>query len=421
MTLLRGVGKLPGVLAGVALIAFPALLLPEPSAANATYTILLLWSLGCAATALRPGACRWPQWWRGGWPLMLGMAGLPLAVVFHQALMGMAIDVPYLYLRFALFGLLVWGLLNLGRSVLEVAQWGFAAGAISSAIWIHFATLGGRPAHVGIFNVIPFSNLALLMGIVTVVSIGWSPGHRRVEIAVKFLAGLAGLYASYASGTRGGWIAIPVLLLVALLGFRRWSLRRRMAVFAALLVMGTVVGMASDTVRERVAQSIRHLSDYGPDDLDTSEGGRLQVWAASLRMIEAYPLTGVGVKGFEPALEEQWRQGLVTTFAATLPHSHNDILYATATLGIPGLLAILALYLAPAWFFVRHLRSPDHPTAVAAVMGLAITTGFFMFGLTETMFVIAMTNAFYVLSLAVVVAFIVARRDELAAGGGAGA
>ncbi|MCY1300212.1 hypothetical protein D9M68_708300 [compost metagenome] len=137
-------------------------------------------------------------------------------------------------------------------------------------------------------------------------------------------------------------------------------------------------------------------------------------------MVQAHPWTGVGPDNYEQALQALAAQHVITPQAATMPHTHNDILHAAATLGIPGLLAVLALYLVPAAFFLRHLRNDDRDTQVASAMGLALCCGFMVFGLTEVMFSTTLVNAFYSLIMAVCFAYVVARKDAVparAAGG----
>ncbi|MGC7407301.1 polymerase, partial [Pandoraea pneumonica] len=77
---------------------------------------------------------------------------------------------------------------------------------------------------VGAFsNAIPFGNLSLLMALFALMSIGWTEDDGWALIALRLLAGCAGLYASYLSQARGGWIAIPVLLLIAVATLRHVS------------------------------------------------------------------------------------------------------------------------------------------------------------------------------------------------------
>ena len=85
-----------------------------------------------------------------------------------------------------------------------------------------------------------------------------------------------------------------------------------------------------------------------------------------------------------------------------------------ATLGVPGLIAILAVYFVPFAFFVRHLRVNDREMRVAATLGLTVSAGFFTFGMTETMFINTLTNAFYSLIIAAFFALVMQRRQALA-------
>lgn len=409
------------LVACAALISFPLLLLTYPSAANTGFTLLLMWCLIALALQRRAGLASWGAMLRTYWPMVAAMASLPAALLLRNVFSGEAPDVPYLYLRFALFALLAWGLAQLGRRALQGIQWGLVAGAIVSAVWIHTLAEYGRPNHVGINNVIPFANLSLLMGMLALISIGWDRRGQVAAAGAKLLAGAAGLYTSYISATRGSWIAIPVLLLIVLMVMRKWSVRLRAGLLAVLVGGMAVAGYCSNIVRPRVHEAVANInaviSSQAIDaavaphtGLDTSEGWRLQLWKASLDMLKSHPLTGVGHNGFEPTLHAMASSGFVTPATAQFGHSHNDILYIGATLGIPGMLAVLALYLVPAAFFLRHVRSRDPVTRGAATMGLATSIGFLLFGLTEAMFFIAMTNAFYTLLIATCFAMVVAPR-----------
>ncbi|GAA4335158.1 hypothetical protein GCM10023144_28080 [Pigmentiphaga soli] len=408
-------------LGALALALFPALMLSRPNPANACYSLLL--ALACAALAMRRRAdgIGAAGLLRRCWPLMLAMAGLPLALALHETVFTGAVPhIPYLYLRFALFGLLLWVLYLAGPGRIEWLQWGCAAGAIVSAAWIHGLAGPGRLNHIGINNAIPFGNLSLLMGVLALLSIGWRRPASNAAlacggIALRLVGGAAGLYASYLSGTRGGWIALPAFAVIVLLPFR---LRPRIyAGLLAAIVLGLGAGgYANGWVSQRVEQAVSSLEEFQHgQDLDSSEGNRLQMWRASLLMFRDHPLIGVGPKGYQPELVRLAQRGIVTPAATAYSHSHNDVLFALATLGLPGLAAILATYLAPALFFARRVRHRDAGLRTAAAMGLALCAGFLIFGLTESMFVITLTNAFYSLMAAAFVAYAIRREAQLRA------
>lgn len=405
--------KVLSLVACAALISFPLLLLTYPSAANTGFTLLLMWCLIALALQRRAGLASWGAMLRTYWPMVAAMASLPATLLLRNVFSGEAPDVPYLYLRFALFALLAWGLAQLGRRALQGMQWGLVAGAIVSAVWIHTLAEYGRPNHVGVSNVIPFANLSLLMGMLALISVGWDRRRHHLAVGAKLLAGAAGLYTSYISATRGGWIAIPVLLLFVLMVMRGLNWRSRAALLAALVGSMAVAGYCSSIVRTRVTEAVSNIAAFSSHTgLDTSEGWRLQLWKASLSMLQSHPLTGVGPEGFSPALHSLAASGVITPATTQFAHSHNDILYFGATMGLPGMLAVLAVYLVPAVFFVRHVRSRDAVVRVAATMGLATSVGFLLFGLTEAMFFIAMTNAFYTLMISTCFAIVVARDHQ---------
>ncbi|WP_427310831.1 O-antigen ligase family protein [Cupriavidus sp. H39] len=412
-----GIDKALYLSACVVLAAFPALMFVKPSLSNTCFGLLLGWSAIALASSGRAGVAEYGAILRRYWPFMLAMAALPLAVLIQQLVTGVDIPhVPYLYLRFALFIPLVIGMVRLGRPGMRSIQWGFVACALVSALWLHEVAAAGRPSHVGFSNVIPFGNLALLMGMLAVISIGWNRPGEYLQAGLKLLAGFAGLYASYMSGTRGGWLAIPVLALIALAASRRLKRWHKAGVLAGLLGLMVLGWYSSAMVQQRTAavvselsQSVQHVTS------DTSIGVRLQLWRASLELIQAHPWTGVGPEHFEAALQTFAARHVITPLAATMPHSHNELLHATATLGIPGLLAILALYLVPAAFFLRHLRGTDRGTRVASAMGLALCCGFMVFGLTEVMFATTLVNAFYSLVMAFCFAYVVARQAKMPA------
>ncbi len=399
-----------------ALVAFPAIMFSLPSIANGCFSVLLLWSIAVVIHDGRAGLRSWAKVLRTDWPIMLAMIGLPLAVAFHDlAALHRWPQVPYLYTRFALFVLLAHGFARMPPDRLRIVQWGFAAGAIAAAIWIQSVGTAGRPDHVGFSNIIPFGNLSLLMGMLALICLGWTAQRAWLDAALKVLAGAAGLYVSYMSQTRGTWIAIPVFAVIMLAATRKPGRRGKVGILAASMAGLALVAYASAMVNRRIVEAVNGVSLFFEKNLpDSSEGVRLQLWQAASDMFRAHPLAGVGPEGFSQALQPLAAQHAITPAAAALTHAHNDVLNAMATLGVPGLVAILALYFVPMWFFVRHLRVDDLQTQVAATLGVAVSAGFLVFGMTETMLINTLTNAFYSLALAVCFALVAQRRQALA-------
>ncbi len=393
-----------------ALFAFPATLFASPRIANAAFSVLAAAGLLLLARDALAGNVRLRAMLHGCWQVALAMAGLPLAVVAHRLFAeGRIPDLSYLHLRFLLFLPLVWILIvTAGRSE-RALHWGFATGVILSAVWLSTIDLESRPDHVGATNMIPFANLSLLMGLMALASVVRN-APAALPMTVGLIAGLAGLYVSIASGTRGGWIAIPILLIIAVPELRT-SVRRAVLGAIVLPLAGLAIVIAlSERLRDRVVTAIAGLRQFEfSGTADEPVGIRLELWRAAIGIFRDQPLAGIGPEGFGAALLEFRDKGLIGETAAGYAHAHSDLLHALATLGTPGLAGVAASCLVPAWFFAIRIRSADPGIRLPATVGLTQCCGMLLFGLTETMFVITLTNAFHTLVVAGCLAAVLVR------------
>ena len=80
-----------------------------------------------------------------------------------------------------------------------------------------------------------------------------------------------------------------------------------------------------------------------------------------------------------------------------LGHAHNDLAQWAATLGIPGLLVIVAIYLVPLLQFLKLVRRDTRKSASgAAWAGLMLVLVFLLSGMTQSMFSHALSTMTYV-------------------------
>jgi O-antigen ligase len=153
-----------------------------------------------------------------------------------------------------------------------------------------------------------------------------------------FLAALGGLLAlgvlAVSSGKPGWrtWVPLVALLLVSALAF---------------------IFLPTD-------QLIARFADLAATD-DISGDTRSQVWGDTLRLIEAYPVFGCGLGGYESALMR---------FKSAAPmnavdYAHNDYLQTAAEFGVPGLLVLLALGGSVISRAVRASARPDSARYIA--------------------------------------------------------
>lgn len=371
----------------------PALALTSPVGGPA---IVYLTGL-IALTALAANAIKRyePMNFRDMWPMALALL-LPLVCMFvTSAVRGVWSDSELeKLLRFALAAPVLWLLLRAPQQWLKQIQWSILAGAlVGSVMLIVTMTWWNRSMVVeigGRYNAVAFANMTLLFGSMSLLSIGLGACTRwpRAETAVKVLAFVLCVWATWLSETRSSWMLLPILALVFLLGLRGWSRRHKaycaLGLSVALLVSATAIWHFSS----RMHAVVTDLQSFSTSaDRDTSFGIRLQLWYASLIMFKRSPIVGVGPSKFREQLTELEQYGVVSKEVVDgYGEPHNDLLAALSGYGLLGLLSILALYLVPAYIFLRRLASDDRVIRIGAQMGLLFCLGYCAFSLTEMMF-----------------------------------
>jgi O-antigen ligase len=66
----------------------------------------------------------------------------------------------------------------------------------------------------------------------------------------------------------------------------------------------------------------------------------------------------------------------------------------------------------PFFLFLKLTRAESHSKRIAAIMGMCVIVGFFIFGLTVEIFNLKMTIAFYSLTVAVLLAAATSRSSN---------
>lgn len=391
--------------------------------------LLVLLSLICIACRFRPAGKGFLQRIGEHWPLHLAMAGMLGAVLANQLASGHGARYE-LPLQLACFPLVLWGMLFGTFQQLKQVQWGMAASVLLCTVALYTETaamalrpeavaLGLRPNFVLGMPLVPFTNMTVMMGALVLFSIGWNNRRDKVEIAIKLLTGAVAVYASYLSLTRSSWAAYPLFIIIALLVFRNMQLRVRLAILAMMagLFLGTY--LFNDTVKARIRLAQTDIELFvNAQEKDTSLGQRFQLWQASWEVFKQHPVVGTGREHYRAAAQELAEQQIITPLAATQPHMHSDLLFHMATLGLLGLAAILSLYLVPAYYFFKEIRHSDCETRTIAGMGFTLALGFFVFGLSDTMFYWRVSYVFYTVLLAILFAAMVRRKEALAAANG---
>jgi O-antigen ligase len=401
----------------MAIVLFPALSIVLHDAGNACLYVLLICSIVALICRCKPMGIGFGQSLKEYWPLHLAMASLFIAVILNQLSLGTFEARQYdRAIRLAVFAPVFWIILAAPLRYLKSVQWAFIVGIIAAVIKIYVATDGGtsRPSNIGFLLIIAFSDIALLLGCMTLLSIGWNNRSEKAVILLKFLIFCVSLYITILGQSRGTWIAIPFFVVFGIQFLGGIRIRHKLMVAVLALAVMTTMLTFSSTIQTRIAEAKSDVTLYlQGGNADTSLGIRLQLWRASWELFKERPIFGIGRENFGPGLANFSSKNMISPVAASFAHSHNELLFNMTILGIIGLLANLSVYCVPAYYFGREIRHPDSSVRTAAGMGVLLSLGFFIFGLTDLMFFWTVLGGFYCMSVATFLAIIIKRKKNL--------
>ena len=281
--------------------------------------------------------------------------------------------------------------------------WGVMGGAVAGAVFVSYQRWGlglGRPG--GLINAITYGDLALCLGLLSLAAVIDFRGSKYALWPA--LAALAGLIGSIATGTRGGWLA----LIVALLVFLKYSHVVRGRVVAAIGVVALTLLVSTyllpqTGVRDRVEQGVNDVQTYfDGGSAFTSIGLRFERWKAAARLIRRHPLVGAGIDSYKAEIRADVAAGELSPLILTMAHMHNDALQVLVTGGVLGFAAWAATLLAPLLFFLKTLNRPESASKqqiALALAGVLLVLSYISFGLTEVIFWSMRSSLFYALMI----------------------
>ena len=204
-------------------------------------------------------------------------------------------------------------------------------------------------------------------------------GSQRVWLAVLLLTGgLLGSLALLVGQSRSAILGLALSMLLLLWLGGRWGR------ITTLLAVGA--GMVAF-----VAMGAPQLLDAGSDtpataafvgSLDASS--RVEIWTRALYTIHDFPFTGMGLNNFRRVMPILYPTFIIPP-GLDIAHAHNHMLQVAVDLGLPGLVAWLALWGATgAMLLVIWRRSAPGLERAAAAGFAAALLAWAVYGMTDT-------------------------------------
>ncbi|AOF53405.1 RfaL protein [Rodentibacter caecimuris] len=224
----------------------------------------------------------------------------------------------------------------------------------------------------------------------------WQKSHKKIA-ALCIIASFGGVLGSILSTARGGWVALPVMLMVVLWIYRR-SLSKRF--FLSLIGMFAVVvvgvsQMPNSRVMERLSLIQYDIVRYEKNNANTSLGLRFEMWKSAVGMIKEKPVLGWGEQGATEKRKQDVETKVVAGHIGQFTHAHNQYLDDFSKRGIVGLIAFLAILFVPLFQFKRRLNSSSLETKLIASLGIVHIFSVMIYCLSQGFFAHNSGNIFY--------------------------
>jgi len=190
--------------------------------------------------------------------------------------------------------------------------------------------------------------VACIFILLSLAAIAWQRGSRWLAAGAVVLAAWCLHNIVFAGTARTPLVVAPVLLLALLVRMRRPGIAVLSVATAGVIAAG--LWTASPYLRQRTTDIWTEIQRYREKGELTSSGERLEFWKKSLESIATGPVAGHGTG----SIPEQFRihtVGQTGPYATVTPNPHQQTFAVAIQLGILGVLALWAMWIAHALLF----------------------------------------------------------------------
>ena len=268
--------------------------------------------------------------------------------------------------RFLLFPLTVIAIRYSGLTLQHLAMALFF-GSIAY-IYITYTTPHGRVS--GDENAVTFGNGAMLLAVVS--SCLALMERNKFFTAVLIISAVGYFYASYSSGTRGSFVAIPPLFIL----FFYFTTKKIRILLTILLITG-VIALGQTPMGSRIKTAGNNFINFlTKDEIQNSTGIRLHMWQAAYCLNQENPWLGKGPHQYKKAIQDENTACKVKLVSV---QAHSFYFNALATIGFIGLAAMLTffMYLVYYSWSLPLAAKITIPAAVLTILSYGITVDLF--------------------------------------------
>lgn len=208
-----------------------------------------------------------------------------------------------------------------------------------------------------------FGQVSLALGMMSFLMIRYNENRPLWTIFLQLIGGVVGIYLSLRSGSRTGWLAIPlVIFLWAMysMPFTRWKNVLLSIVLAVMTIL--IIYFGSTTMKIRFNEFYSEVTNYRWSEMnsDTNIGVRISWIRIGWHFFSIRPLSGWG----DNTLANNINDEAIAVYASQASRNgiliagfHNDFISNAVRYGIGGFVATVAIFFLPFLFFAHYLRN----------------------------------------------------------------
>ncbi len=295
----------------------------------------------------------------------------------------------FFWLLFPIATLLLWWVKPSRQWVFIV----FACAAIFSLSPVIRDYMNGRVRGASSGHPIFWGNIALCSGVIAF-ALRKSIAEKRWTNYLGYIALTCGLIASFWSQTRGGWISIPVSLLILV------SLKSISKVQAGAIILLLIAATFSfDTIENRIARTISKINIFNAEvKLDASTQVRLDMFQASFEIFKENPLFGNGFASYKASSKELVKQGKEPSWVSHFEQPHNEYLNTLVSSGITGLAMLIAILTSILYLLFKLPKKSPYKIA-----GYLLISQYLIFSMSEIFFSTKLTIVYFCIAAALII------------------
>lgn len=269
---------------------------------------------------------------------------------------------------------------------------------------IYYKLVLGQLSTMGMLS-IQYACISMVIASIALSGVGYFYQNRQfVWCLLSLLGSVLGVVAVFLSEARGSWASIFVILALMFWTYRH-VMKLKFMILSLVVVMALCTSLylvPQTTVQARVEQVFIDIDVWEENELSrTSMGERFVMWDNALELGQKKWFLGWGAQGFMTEKLRMYHDGEIADYIQAYDHPHNEFLNAWVKRGVPGVIALLLIYIVPVLAFKRYLH-PGYPVALrsVALACISVPICFIIAGLSQTIFAHNSGVLFYVVGIA---------------------